>query len=125
MTSTGDHRSVTAAELSAARAEHRRALEEWRRYREEIRWAVAEVAKERAAALAAFKEREGCILARIRGGATLDQLQEVFHASRRYLVRLRELVKLQGGSVPRDLTARASPSSHARGSSRGTTPRPS
>ena len=102
MTDSSPPSRVSPAELAAARAEHRRSLEEWRRGRDEMRWAAAQVAKHRAAALAALGEREARILAAIRGGKTLSELVVEFHASRRYLVRLRALVKSQDGAVPRD-----------------------
>ena len=107
MTDSSPPSRVSSAELAAARAEHRRSLEEWRRGRDEMRWAAAQVAKDRAAALAAIGEREARILAAIRGGKTLSELAAEFHASRRYLVRLRALVKSQDGAVPRDPASRS------------------
>ena len=100
MTDSSPPSRVSPAELAAARAEHRRSLEEWRRGRDEMRWAAAQVAKHRAAALAALGEREARILAAIRGGKTLSELVVEFHASRRHLVQLRALVKSQDGAVP-------------------------
>jgi hypothetical protein len=101
----GSRLTVTREELTAAREAHRRSLEAWRQSREEMRWASARVAEDRAAALVAFAEREAQILAAIREGKTLAQLTVGFHASRRYLVRLRALLKSRAEAVPRDPTS--------------------
>ncbi len=126
--------SATLEELRKARGEHRRALADWRRNRDEMRWAPAEVARDRVQALADFADRQARILAAIRPGKTLAQLTAEFRASRRYLVRLRTLLKSRGEAVPRDPTrprpTRARPDettpppSRARERSRGNIDRP-